>query len=273
MLTPRGTTFRDSVDQEAEAAGVRLKIHAEVDGMLLLASLAYEGFGPALLPAQRRAHLGHRHVEDGARPRPDPAHGGPGHVSPQRACRAGPGRPRELARGDPDRRRPPTRHPRRRSVRRTHADLSGRPRSCGRVDGNGHPRRQPRTTPLPLWHQRCGARGFRRDGRPPGGRDLDRPPRRADRPDLFRRRVLGGRRADGVRKARSRSWRRSPRRGPTSKKASPPCTVGATRPAPSFVVRAWSRWSSPSMARRLPRPAMLLGLADLVVMTTTRTRS
>jgi LysR family hydrogen peroxide-inducible transcriptional activator len=51
MLTPRGTTFRDSVDQEAESAGVRLKIHAEVDGMLLLASLAYEGFGPALLPA------------------------------------------------------------------------------------------------------------------------------------------------------------------------------------------------------------------------------
>ena len=51
MLTPQGTTFRDAIDREAELAGVTLQTHAEVDGMLLLASLAYQGFGAALLPA------------------------------------------------------------------------------------------------------------------------------------------------------------------------------------------------------------------------------
>ena len=40
MLTPRGTTFRDAIDQELAADGVRL-----------LASLAYQGYAPALLPA------------------------------------------------------------------------------------------------------------------------------------------------------------------------------------------------------------------------------
>jgi DNA-binding transcriptional LysR family regulator len=51
LLPPRGTTFRDSVDAEAAAAGVRLAIQAELDGMRLLASLAFQGFGAALLPA------------------------------------------------------------------------------------------------------------------------------------------------------------------------------------------------------------------------------
>jgi len=51
MLTPRGTTFRDAIDQELAAAGVRLTAAAEVDGLRLLASLAYQGYAPALLPA------------------------------------------------------------------------------------------------------------------------------------------------------------------------------------------------------------------------------
>ena len=51
MLTPRGTTFRDAIDQELVAAGVRLTAAAEVDGLRLLASLAYQGYAPALLPA------------------------------------------------------------------------------------------------------------------------------------------------------------------------------------------------------------------------------
>ena len=51
MLTPRGTTFRDAIDQELAAAGVRLTAAAEVDGPRLLASLAYQGYAPALLPA------------------------------------------------------------------------------------------------------------------------------------------------------------------------------------------------------------------------------
>ena len=51
MLTPRGTTFRDAIDQELAAAGVLLTAAAEVDGLRLLASLAYQGYAPALLPA------------------------------------------------------------------------------------------------------------------------------------------------------------------------------------------------------------------------------
>jgi len=51
MLTPRGTTFRDAIDQELAATGVRLTAAAEVDGLRLLATLAYQGYAPALLPA------------------------------------------------------------------------------------------------------------------------------------------------------------------------------------------------------------------------------
>ncbi|MEZ5141121.1 MAG: LysR family transcriptional regulator [Acidimicrobiales bacterium] len=51
LLEPQGTTFRDQLDEQAAAAGIRLTAQAEVDGMRLLASLAFQGFGAALLPA------------------------------------------------------------------------------------------------------------------------------------------------------------------------------------------------------------------------------
>ncbi|MED6327729.1 MAG: LysR family transcriptional regulator [Actinomycetota bacterium] len=51
MLTPVGTTFRDAIDQELTATGLQLQAAAEVDGLRLLASLAYQGYAPALLPA------------------------------------------------------------------------------------------------------------------------------------------------------------------------------------------------------------------------------
>ena len=51
MLTPAGTTFRDAVDEELAGVGVELRAIAEVDGLRLLASLAYQGHAPALLPA------------------------------------------------------------------------------------------------------------------------------------------------------------------------------------------------------------------------------
>ena len=51
MLTPAGTTFRDAVDAELTEVGVELRAIAEVDGLRLLASLAYQGHAPALLPA------------------------------------------------------------------------------------------------------------------------------------------------------------------------------------------------------------------------------
>jgi DNA-binding transcriptional LysR family regulator len=51
LLEAKGTSFRDELDEEAAAQGVELVARAEVDGMRLLASLAYTGFGAAVLPA------------------------------------------------------------------------------------------------------------------------------------------------------------------------------------------------------------------------------
>ena len=51
LLEPPGTGFRDDLDADAERAGVTLVPQAEVDGMRLLASLAYQGYGAAILPA------------------------------------------------------------------------------------------------------------------------------------------------------------------------------------------------------------------------------
>jgi LysR family hydrogen peroxide-inducible transcriptional activator len=51
LLEPPGTAFRDELDHEASRAGVRFRPQAEVDGLRLIASLAFEGFGAAIVPA------------------------------------------------------------------------------------------------------------------------------------------------------------------------------------------------------------------------------
>ena len=51
LLEPKGTAFRDDLETQALARGLVLRTKAEVDGMQLLASLAFEGFGAAVLPA------------------------------------------------------------------------------------------------------------------------------------------------------------------------------------------------------------------------------
>ncbi|MCU1354194.1 MAG: putative LysR family transcriptional regulator [Acidimicrobiales bacterium] len=51
LLEPPGTGFRDDLDADAARAGVTLVAKAEVDGMRLLASLAFQGYGAAILPA------------------------------------------------------------------------------------------------------------------------------------------------------------------------------------------------------------------------------
>lgn len=51
LLEAQGTTFRAELDLDAAAAGITLRAQAEVDGMRLLASLAFAGFGAAVLPA------------------------------------------------------------------------------------------------------------------------------------------------------------------------------------------------------------------------------
>ena len=51
LLEPQGTGFRDLLDEQAAASGLALTPQAEIDGMRLLASLAFQGFGVAILPA------------------------------------------------------------------------------------------------------------------------------------------------------------------------------------------------------------------------------
>jgi DNA-binding transcriptional LysR family regulator len=51
LLEPQGTGFRDLLDAQARALGITLTPQAEIDGMRLLASLAFQGFGAAILPA------------------------------------------------------------------------------------------------------------------------------------------------------------------------------------------------------------------------------
>lgn len=51
LLEPTGTSFRDHLDAQCKAQGVKLIARAEIDGMRLLASLAFQGFGAAILPA------------------------------------------------------------------------------------------------------------------------------------------------------------------------------------------------------------------------------
>ncbi len=51
LLPPPGTAFRDEIDTDADRARVTLQAKAEVDGLRLLASLAFQGFAPAIVPA------------------------------------------------------------------------------------------------------------------------------------------------------------------------------------------------------------------------------
>jgi len=51
LLAAVGTVFRAELDAAAAAAGVTLRPKAEVDGLRLVASLAFQGFGAAVVPA------------------------------------------------------------------------------------------------------------------------------------------------------------------------------------------------------------------------------
>jgi DNA-binding transcriptional LysR family regulator len=50
LLEPRGTAFRDELDKQAAGIGVEMRAAAEIDGIRLLTSLAFEGYGPAMVP-------------------------------------------------------------------------------------------------------------------------------------------------------------------------------------------------------------------------------
>ena len=51
LLEPQGTAFRDELDRQAAAAGIVLRAKADVDGLRLIATLAFQGFGAAIVPA------------------------------------------------------------------------------------------------------------------------------------------------------------------------------------------------------------------------------
>ncbi len=51
LLEAKGTAFRDVLDKAASEFGVELRARAEFDGMRLLASLAFAGFGAGVVPA------------------------------------------------------------------------------------------------------------------------------------------------------------------------------------------------------------------------------
>ena len=51
LLPAPGTAFRAEIDTAVRPAGVTLRGRAELDGVRLLASLTFEGYGPAILPA------------------------------------------------------------------------------------------------------------------------------------------------------------------------------------------------------------------------------
>lgn len=51
LLAAPGTAFRTEIDDIFSAVGLKLKAKAEVDGLRLLASLAFQGFGATILPA------------------------------------------------------------------------------------------------------------------------------------------------------------------------------------------------------------------------------
>lgn len=67
LLPGPGTALRSVIDDAARERGVELEARAEIDGIRLLATLAFEGFGAAVLPASaapmwlegdwRRVHL------------------------------------------------------------------------------------------------------------------------------------------------------------------------------------------------------------------------
>jgi LysR family hydrogen peroxide-inducible transcriptional activator len=51
MLPPTGAALRRAIDKAASSCGIELQPQVEIDGVRLLTSLAFEGFGAAIVPA------------------------------------------------------------------------------------------------------------------------------------------------------------------------------------------------------------------------------
>jgi DNA-binding transcriptional LysR family regulator len=51
LLPAPGTAYRDELELSLRPAGIRLAAKAQMDGLRLIASLTFDGYGPAILPA------------------------------------------------------------------------------------------------------------------------------------------------------------------------------------------------------------------------------
>lgn len=51
LLPAPGTALRDEIDAASQAAGVTLHASMELDGLRMIASLTFDGYGPSILPA------------------------------------------------------------------------------------------------------------------------------------------------------------------------------------------------------------------------------
>ena len=92
LLPLPGTAFRDELDAVTRPLGITLLPAAEIDGLRLIASLTFEGYGPAILPAtaipaflrDRFRPVAHRGAP------PAPGRRGPAQPRPARPPRPGP---------------------------------------------------------------------------------------------------------------------------------------------------------------------------------------
>ena len=82
VLPPKGTALRQDLDAEARRTGVTLLPQAEIDGVRLMASLAFEGYGSTIVPTTAvpgwfkgdlHADPHHGHGPAAGRPGPPPA--------------------------------------------------------------------------------------------------------------------------------------------------------------------------------------------------------
>lgn len=51
LMGPRGSVLRNDIDAAASVSGVALRAQAQLDGVRLMATLAFQGYAPAIVPA------------------------------------------------------------------------------------------------------------------------------------------------------------------------------------------------------------------------------
>ena len=257
-----------------------LEPQAEIDGMRLLASLAFQGFGAGDPAGQRRPGLDRRRLEAD----PDRRARGPHRSgSPWRrrgpALGAGPGGARRAPRGRRRRGARPARHPpaapgdrrRRTAERRT----AGRPHPGEPRDRRRNPDRPGPSRRCPSHRRRC-APACPARSRPRSTDIGGRPGRVVEIDPAIKRGALTRADGDTLAEAARRRARRSAcplvvvhglerrRRRP---RASTPWSAGAARPASSCAARASCPIVLVVTGPAVSGPALLLGLADVVIMT------